>query len=592
MRFTRWDQVSTRVQTNEVLFLLSRWHLGQCGDESQVGDILRLVESEDVAGLCHFSLCYTGLSVRSARHLRQVLAFFSKRRDLDIGIDTRQVAWTKAKEAEQLCSKTNEILEKYFNGDFYFTVDVESVLFRAQRKISTILGDLPSLEELKLRFGPGATTQIKKKDASPRRKLSAMFSSSEALIGRLPDVLAEVPLWSGTPADDRTVTVPVQIDLGRVDFVPKSAKTDRTISVEPMLNTFVQLGIGDYMADRLRREGVDIRDQTLNQRLAKEGSITGALATLDLSSASDTIATKLVMSLLPFEWFDFLSDLRTGLSNSPDGRVRLEKFSSMGNGFTFPLETLIFYSLACACVKETDRTRVNAYGDDIIVPTYAVPLLTKVLTSCGFIVNYEKSFSSGNFRESCGRDYLSGIDIRPCYIKDSLSGASLFILHNFYVRQGLPEPASVLLQYVDESLQIWGPDGFGDGHLLGDFTPEPLNRDRGWGGYTFETFTFKSNKAFYRLGADYVFPAYSIYAKEGPDLGFLHDSEPLSRFLRRRKHHGLIRPERSDSDYHFVKSPRGKTVWKSKRGDWLLSDTLPGVNGYKRVKIYYLALPS
>lgn len=585
MRFTRWDQEASTAQSNEVLFLLSRWHLTQCGDEEQVGSVRRLVELEDVAGLCHFSLGYTGLSVSSARNLRQILAFFSKRRDLDLGIDTKAVAWKKAEEAESLCLETNQIFRKYFQGGFQFPLDVESVLFRAQRKISTILGDLPSLEALKMRFGPGATTQVKKKDASVRRKLAQKFACSEDALRFLPELLAEFPLWANVPEDDsKVVTLPVQIDTGRVDFVPKSAKTDRTISVEPMLNGLVQLGIGDYMADRLRREGVDISDQTLNQRMACEGSITGALATLDLSSASDTVASKLVESLLPEEWYEFLRAFRTEEQTTPHGTVRFEKFSSMGNGYTFPLETLIFYALAYACVEEVDRTKVNAYGDDIIVPTYAAPLLIKVLTSCGFLVNKDKSFFEGSFRESCGKDYLSGIDVRPCYIKGTvtggLSGSSCFVLHNFYVRNGQPEPAAILLEYIDESLRIYGPDGYGDGHLLGDYVRTPLNRDSGWGGYTFETFTRKSRKAFYKLGADYVYPSYSIYTKGGPEMGFLDDVAPIRGFLRRFRSHGHLRPERSDSVY-VLREKNGKK-------SWFLQDTLPGYEGYKRIKIYVL----
>jgi len=163
MRFTRWDQEASTAQTDEVLFLLSRWHLSQCCEGKQVQDIQVLVENKDLFGLCHYDLSLPELQLNEYRHLRQVLAFFQKRSDLSLGIDTRAVAWDKAVEAETLCRQTNEIFRKYFLGGFYFPLDVESVLYRAQRKISAILGDLPSLSALKLRFGPGATTQVKRK---------------------------------------------------------------------------------------------------------------------------------------------------------------------------------------------------------------------------------------------------------------------------------------------------------------------------------------------------------------------------------------------------------------------------------------------
>jgi len=595
MRISRWDQKLNTAQSNEVLFLLCQHHLSLCGEGTQADEVRALVERQDIRGLCNYSLAIPGLSVLQYRHLRQVLAFFQKRRDLDIGVDTRAVAWNKAVEAEALCHETNEIFRKYFRGGFHFPLDVESVLYRAQRKISSILGDLPSLSDLKLRFGPGATTQVKKKDASVRRKLAQTFCSSEDAIRLLPELLAELPCWSGVSQLDKSVTHNVTVHRGRVDFVPKTAKTDRTIAVEPMLNQLVQLGIGDFMARRLRHVGIDIRDQTRNQRLACTGSITGALATLDLSSASDTIACGLVESLLPLEWWDFLRSIRTGESSSPDGDMRLQKFSSMGNGFTFPLETLIFYSLAEACCDPSDFSLVSVYGDDIIIPVYAFPLLTKTLTSCGFLVNKDKSFSDGPFRESCGKDYFSGTDVRPCYIKDTLSGQSCFVLHNFYVRTGQPEPAAEILQFLDVSLQIWGPDGYGDGHLLGDYIKIPHHRADGWGGYTFETFTYKRRRAFYKLGADYVYPCYSIYVKDDiqkmpAEDGFYNDDYDVREDIRvafaeggrvlrgspQHSSHGVFRPDRADA------------VYAMHNGRRYLVDTLPGVDGYKRIKVYVL----
>jgi hypothetical protein len=593
MRFTRWDQEWSSTVTNEVLLLLAERHLELITEpEEQTVTVRNLVRDRDYTGLCLFELDYSHISVHTARHLRQVLGFFQKREDLDLGVDRTQVAWDKFVESETRCAESNDIFRKYFAGGFVFPPRVESVLFRAQRKISAILGDVPELEQLRLRFGPGATTQVKKKDASVRRKLNQMFACSEDAIRTLPSVFAEVPLWSGSPADDGVASVPVVIHDGRTDFVRKNAKTDRTIGVEPSLNSFVQLGIGAYIASCLRKEGVDLTDQTLNQRLACRGSLTGEVATLDLSSASDLISNKVVESLLPYDWWDFLRSYRTGTFRAGNEVLRLEKFSSMGNGFTFPLESLLFYSLAWSCCDPKDHKLINVYGDDIVIPTYACGLLTEVLHAVGFQVNQSKSFSSGPFRESCGKDYLSGIDIRPCYIKAPLSGESCFVLHNFYVRNGQPELAQILLGFVDESLRIFGPDGYGDGHLLGAFEPVPHHRDLGWGGFTFETYTHKPRKAYYALGADYVFPSYSIYIKDhhkapDEDLGrrLMADNRldiPVhSGTAKWHRATGPLRPDRKDANYVRKRTSEGK--WK-----WCLEDTLPGYQGYKRIKIYTL----
>jgi hypothetical protein len=584
MRLYRWDQCLSTNETNQVLFPLAARLLDGINHPSeQALRVKSFVEAQDYKSLCLFELDVNQETVESYRALRQVLAFFNKRRDLDIGVDTKAVAWAKAKEAEQLCLETNQIFRLKHSGGFFFPLDVESALFKAQRKIASILGDLPALSDLKLRFGPGATTQVKKKNASARRKLSQSFCCSEDAIQILPDLLAELPAWVHDDGPSNVTDVEVLIHEGRIDFVRKNAKTDRTISVEPMLNSMCQLGIGDYMASRLRSFGVDLSNQARNQELAREGSLTGALATLDLSSASDTIAMKVVEDLLPVDWWLFLSSLRTGSASTPDGRMKLQKFSSMGNGFTFPLESLIFYALAFACA-ENEPSSISVYGDDIVIPVHAVPLLKKVLHCCGFLLNAEKSFFSGPFRESCGKDYFSGINVRPCYIKDALSGHTCFTLHNFWVRAGQPELASLLLEVLDESLVLWGPDGYGDGHLIGDYEPCPLNRQRGWSGFTFETYTYKPKKAFYKLGADYVYPSYSIYMKGevSSPLPMLDDQSSMSRFRFAKRFHkahlraGAFRPEREDAVYSRVS------------GKVSLVDTLPGVDGYKRIKIYIL----
>jgi len=573
MRFTRWDQQISTESSNEVLFLLADWHLSEVLNPSTDFEVVCLALLErDLWVLCHHDLS-SGHTANDHYHLYQILAFFKKRRDLEIGIDKKAVSEATFMGSEKLCKETNDLFRSYSRGGFYFLPRVESVIYGAQRKISKILGDLPSISELRLRFGPGATTQLKKRDASARRKLSSRFSCNGNAVRFLEDLAAECPDWFGVKPDG-SATFQLDIEDERVEFVPKSAKTYRKIAKAPLLDTFVQLGIGDFMSDRLRLAGVDLRDQTLNQRLAREGSITGALATLDLSSASDTIACGLVESLLPFDWWDFLRSFRSSGTITDKGRIILQSFASMGNGFTFPLETLIFYSLAHSCVQSLglDCSKIAVYGDDIIVPVEGVSLLIECLTACGFVVNKSKSFWNGTYRESCGKDYVSGIDVRPCFIKDTLSGHQWFVLHNYYVRTNQPEPAEIVLTMIDESLALWGPDGYGDGHLIGDYDPCPFNRHLGWGGFTFETYTYKSRRAFYALGADYVYPSYSIYMK-----GDGHSSDSLFREkLRKRDVHGVLRPERSDSEYI---GHSGRTV---------LRDTLPGVDGYKRIKIYTL----
>jgi hypothetical protein len=284
--------------------------------------------------------------------------------------------------------------------------------------------------------------------------------------------------------------------------------------------------------------------------------------------ASDLISTEVVYHLLPIDWAAALAYGRSSHCEVEGEVVKLQKFSSMGNGFTFPLESLIFYALAkAACDDENDA--VSIYGDDIIVPTEKYQRVVSALHAAGFEVNLSKSYHSGPFRESCGKDYYLGVDIRPFYLKDRLSGQAAFILHNYYVRKGLLEPAALILSHISEPLRLWGPDGYGDGHLIGDYLPRPKGRGKGWSGHTFDTYTQKPLKEFaVSKRGDRVLPCYSIYA-EGPDFGL-----GQSRFLDPHSERPMAFPSyRAQSAFY--------------RNE-VLGVSIPGYRGYKRISIYVL----
>jgi hypothetical protein len=462
---------------------------------------------------------YYGFSVA-----RQVSALFEKNSDFPLDVDKREVAKKKWLRSEELCAQTNEIFDLYHRGAFQFRPLVDGILYSAQRKIGKVLGDLPPFSELKFRFGPGATTTLPKRNASPRYKLGDVKSCSEGLVNVITDVAKEAPSWFGI-SDPEDYSFSVTVMPSKVSFVPKNAKTDRAICVEPSLNTFVQLGLGDYISARIRKlTGIDLQDQTRNQRLAREGSLRPGLATLDLSSASDLISRGLVKSLVSDEWFDVFEAFRSRRALLDDEVIEQNKFCSMGNGFTFPLETLIFWALMASCAevlgfsKDVVRRDVSVYGDDLVVPTHGedISLYREVLEASGFLLNQEKSFSRGPFRESCGKDYFGGIDVRPVFVKDRLSYAELFRLHNFFHRLLDTELCDYLLSFIPDEIRLYGPDGFGDGHIvvsdpLAFPGVKPHKRNRGWGGYVFDTFSLKGRKGFRPSPGDYVYPGYSIY---------------------------------------------------------------------------------
>ena len=198
------------------------------------------------------------------------------------------------------------------------------------------------------------------------------------------------------------------------------------IAKEPRANGFLQKGVGAYVRKRLKHVGVNLDDQTANQRGASR-ACSERLATIDLKAASDTVCKELVYELLPIDWALFLDDIRSHSSRLPSGEViRLEKFSSMGNGFTFELESLIFWSLGAGLIDviseqagdEDGIKTLLVYGDDLIVHQSVSARFIELLNYCGFTVNSEKTYTSGRFFESCGKHYFDGVEVTPVYQKD------------------------------------------------------------------------------------------------------------------------------------------------------------------------------
>lgn len=510
MKLTSWDS-SFNGDTNAILFAASDALLNEAAFPPSLSHFISYVANRNVSDIVAYSIDYANVDVSACIVIRQIQAFFSKRSDLGDEASKRLTAVNKFWETETKCRETNHVFKAMRSGKILPLPRVSSILFRASRIISHVLGDVPNLSDLKLSFGPGATVNTKKAVACSRVKLSAPLQCSESFVPMLGRMVDEMPGWFET-ADH----APVQIEIthGKVSFVPKDAKTHRVISTEPSLNVLAQKGIGSYIAQRLRTHArIDIRDQTRNQNLARIGSIDGSLATIDLSSASDTISTELVYELLPVEWALYLDTLRSGTVTLDGTVIRLEKFSTAGNGFTFPLETLIFYAISKACCG--NNAVISVYGDDIIIPSCDYRDVAYGLTICGFTINDKKSFHSGPFRESCGADYCSGINVRPVYQKQALTMLDVFRLRNYFYRNFDKVMSDFFEDLIEPTSKIFGPDGYGDGHLISDAPLSVYNRDLGWAGYIFETYTAVPNRIFRnRLHGDHVLPCYTVYARD------------------------------------------------------------------------------
>lgn len=330
-------------------------------------------------------------------------------------------------EAEKACRDTNRRIPWLGKKHSMWPEHIEKYMFRARKICHRILGKSPiECSDWFEGFGPGATLSNSRAESAVIYKLTNKPSITEGAIWFYPALPRRLrAVWG--PLDSWEVS-----EAGRFSTVPKSYKIDRAIMIEPLVNAAIQRSLGVQIAHRLKPFLGDIRHlPERHKELARIGSLTGQYATLDMSAASDTIATEFVRFMLPPDWFRVLNYARTPCV-SFDERLwtrndalfrsygvetihRLEKFSSMGNGFTFELETLLFYSLA----KATARF-ASSFGDDMIVDSASVGDTMEVLKYAGFTLNAEKSFWRGLFRESCGGDYLNGIYVKGETLKEDI----------------------------------------------------------------------------------------------------------------------------------------------------------------------------
>lgn len=604
-----WLQIRSLDESKSIIQELALAHARKGGEQGE--RIANYIVSGDLLALCNFSVDYETSTPWESSNCRQALAFYTKSKFFELrGVDREAAAFDTWKGAERLCQETNAFFEAYESGLLSIDPEVAAVLHRATRKISMVLGDVPSFKDMGYRFGPGATTLTKKSDASVVEKLQAGLSCSEELAPYVSYVLRELPHLRVLHNVDDVVEfgrVPsgVIVENDRMSFVLKNLKTYRTVTTGSTLTMMCQLALGDEMGRRLAKFGIDLKDQTLNQEWAQVGSIDGSVATVDLKTASDSVATRLIYHTFPVAWATALDACRSSKIEYNGEVIKMEKFASMGNGFTMPLQSLLFWALASCCA---DDDYAAVYGDDIIVSTSAIPLLQKVFRTCGFVVNTDKSYWAGSFRESCGADYHRGIDIRPFYLKNQVSDSDLFQLHNFYARRGNEEMRLRVKAYIDPRGCIYGPDNYGDGHLIGDWTPHVTRsmRENGHGGATFKSYKQVGvrDKRANRPG-DHLLSLYSIYRRAAGDgyteeLDYSLDREIAARDAYLLKHYfddvgsqegviAYLRIHRFDVfRYAPVEMPERVSPVN---GEVFKTPSYPGFNGYKKVSIYTFAQP-
>lgn len=202
-------------------------------------------------------------SADSLRRDLQAVKGLQKSVFLPTTIDKRKAAVETFWKAERKCGETNERFNKLMYEGGLAALNFEdpemfSMLMKAQNQIRRILGKIPS--ETKFRFGPGVTSLIRDKVTLPR-KYSREVHVSPELYPFFRDIIG--PLWGKFVTDVKVV------GGNNVSFVPKNAKTERTVAVEPHVNGYAQLGLGQLLRERLRRYINLDTGQEVNRFLAR-----------------------------------------------------------------------------------------------------------------------------------------------------------------------------------------------------------------------------------------------------------------------------------------------------------------------------------
>jgi hypothetical protein len=297
-------------------------------------------------------------------------------------------------------------------------------------------------EGLRPKHGPGATA-----DGLKGNFKFHQLEWTERLDEYFPFGEYAFPNWrSYMERSDLRVLEPGAERPSKVISVPKTMKTPRLIAVEPTCMQYMQQGMLDLFIRNLRKwergdkvtphlwKMIGFDDQTPNQRMAQMGSIDGAYATLDLSEASDRVSMWHVETLLENHQFLLGAVLacRSSKASVLGKTISLNKFASMGSALCFPFEAMVFLTAVLAGISmELNRplneadiksfsSQVRVFGDDIIVPQRFALAVVETLELLGFKVNSSKSFWTGRFRESCGKEYYGGLDVSIVKVRQEL----------------------------------------------------------------------------------------------------------------------------------------------------------------------------
>lgn len=425
-----------------------------------------------------------------------------KKSEVEVSHDAAELTMLSFLEANQACAEWEIPKDPKLSVGFSIAYARDALKNWFEPQCGTELELTMASIEREARFGPGASLGHGKVPHLFYFKVgdAPMFAASEYVRSWYNLSVQHNPLCEAAELARNAKHGPIQLaEFGNLTMVPKSHSKMRIVVTEPSANTYFQLGAGKVIERVLdKRTSTNLSTQPFfNAKMAEVGSRNGSYATVDMKQCSDYIALPLVKYMFPKSVTQWVNTLRTPAVKADGyGIIRLNMASTMGNGFTFPLQTALLLGVVYGVYKTLDIPfepctidglgTYGVFGDDVVVLRESFPLFVQTVEALGMIVNKDKSFCDGAFRESCGHDYFDGREVRGVYIRkyetpqDFISIFNRLIMWSSRHTCHLTETLSFLKEVIGDNFSLVPPDESVDSGIMCPLPSEYPNEEGLW----------------------------------------------------------------------------------------------------------------
>lgn len=449
------------------------------------------VPTELIALVLRFLATHSSVVLRT---MRQICLFTYKSKSHEVTKEAEDTAIEAFKRRNSFCAS---LTVNHYAQKASMVTDLGRTL-KLARLLAGMIMDRADYRNIRPTHGPGSVSDAKR----GYDKWSKLDSATTRLCDKfypMSDWNVPTPCWFDHQQARYTHSV------CKLAIVPKDKRGPRVICTQPVGLMWIQQGqlrslnkaiesSAILKTNRLingeSSSSIKFDNQEQNGSLALESSRTREFATIDLKDASDLISWGLVRFLFNKSNVQFLAASRAmhvRIQNKET--VKLHMFAPMGSAMCFPVESLVFWCVAAAATYvqrgvtyeylgsgsaskflRSNLAEVFVFGDDVLVRRESCKFVCECFEYLGFKPNYNKTFSEGLYRESCGVDAYGGdrLDIArlQCLTLTSMSDTYATIdLANRARQHGYVCLADYLEAQVESYLGFGLPAGITGGAL-------------------------------------------------------------------------------------------------------------------------------